>query len=134
MVHKQKIIEVKFVVHDSCDKEVLGVIISTIKHNTGLECTVGDFDSFSNGGIDELDGHPQVIVVLVGNTFDDVYHMVINNVIIRSPEIILRLGIAIGGVEKPLSELTAFKIVSLTSVDTISKQIKEVVNASSEEE
>ena len=132
MSKQTKEIEVKFVVHGNCDKEVVGVIISTIKHDTGLKCTVGGFDSFD--GIDELSEMPRVVAVLVGNTFDDVYCMFVNDAIICSSEITLRLGVVIDEIERLLSESSAFKIVSLSSINVISEQIRRevIVNATKE--
>ena len=113
---------VKFVYHKECDEEVIGVVVRTFKYGVDIDCEVINMNDIGN------DPRP-TMVILVAKTFEDVYEMAIHNNIITCPYIKYRYGIVINDIAKPLTEMIAFKIFTLSSVNHIINEINKVLNA-----
>lgn len=110
---------INLVVHDNCNDEVVGVILSTFKHRLDDECFIGEIQ----------DNTKPVIAIFIGNTFNEIHKLATCEEILKNLRIEHRMGIIIKDISEPLTEMDMFKIFTLDSIDTIISEIKGILNA-----
>jgi len=118
---------VKCVIHPKCNKDVVGVVLRLLRNKLVVPCEV----------IEPVDcdatGEGPVIVLAIGNDFDQLNTMITQDIVICQPELKSRFGLAIGGIPEVLTEMGAFRIRTLDYLNDIIDEINGVINATKKE-
>lgn len=119
-----------FIVHPACNNEVVGIIINIFKSKIdGLKYRVIHLKDY------KYDDSSSKIIIAVANSWEEIVSLVTSQIVIsRMQNVKWRLGLVIGCIPRPLTEMDTFRIFTMSAIMEMTDEIKGALLATEKEE